>query len=91
MLDSTLRRKIREAFDIRNPQVPVVVAASTKPVEISGEIGGYFTLAGEPIQYPSGYAKRGWSNMTYHTDSRQIAITPEWLRLFIRSARPYSS
>jgi len=92
MLDSRLRRKIREQLDVTNPQVPIEVEkAQISKSEVIGEIGGYFTLAGKRIHHPNGYARKGWSNMRYETDSRIIRITTTWLSNFIRENKPYTT
>ena len=88
MLDPKLRSKIRQAFGVANQCVPIRIGDA---VTLTGEDGGHFTRGGERIRHPNGYAKNGWSNMVYRTDTRVITITTHWLSIFIRSAKPYST
>src|ERR1035438_9085886 len=61
--------------------VPVRILAdgSDCPLHMQGESGGHFTRSGTPIRHHSAYSKKGWSNMVYHTSTREVVVGIKWL------------
>ena len=59
--------------------IPVVVIPGTDKPELTGESGGWFTRGGTPIDHPSAYSRRGWSNMVYQRSTERIFVGSEWI------------
>ena len=59
--------------------VPVILTDGDYAPTVSGTRGGFYTRGGTPIAHPSAYAKKGFSNMVYHTSTRQIHVGAMWL------------
>ena len=59
-------------------RVPVRLVPGNQAPELVGERGGHFTKEGTRISHPGAYAKSGWSNMEYRTDSREVVVGAEW-------------
>jgi len=75
-----LKAKIRRAIGIRNHQVVVHIVDNEGhgPV-VQGDEGGWFTLGGDRIRYPSAYSRTGWNNMVYLCDTREVFVGERWV------------
>ena len=79
--DGTIRQKIRKSVGVKHTGVPVhIIPDSFQTPVLSGEPGGYFTYGGAKIIYPSGYSKKGWSNMYYRCSTLSISVGSEYIR-----------
>lgn len=56
------------------------VEPGDQPPRLSGKRGGHYTLGGTPVRYPNAYARKGWSNLKYVTNSQHITVGLNWLR-----------
>jgi len=73
-LDNQIDAALRRACGVHYHCVPIVrIAGDSAPV-VTGSRGGYFTLGGTRINYPSAYSRRGFSNMVYRSDTRVITV-----------------
>ena len=70
MLVSTFFRNL---VNVPN-NVPIVPVDQDQEIKITGKRGGTFTRGGTRILHPTTYAKSGWSNMVYKTDTRKIEV-----------------
>jgi hypothetical protein len=61
-----------------------IVHGWQSPAE-AGEPGHYRTHAGERIDHPSAYSKKGWSNMLYYASERRVEVGVHWLAAWRRA------
>ncbi len=81
------RRAIRRAagLGLRDNRPVVVVSGDTAPTA-TGESWHYETLGGRRIHHPSGYAKKGWSNMRYVSSTLRVEVGEDWVQEMRRPA-----
>ena len=77
-LDRTISKLVRMEV-CEAPQTPIEFVNGFQEPEGQGEYGGHFTRGGDRIQHPSGYSKKGWSNMVYHCSTRKIIVGIGWV------------
>ena len=69
---------VRRHVGISNNRVAVNLIDGDTPPCVTGERGGHFTKAGDRIEYPGAYGKRGFGNMVYRSDSRIVTVGRNW-------------
>ena len=77
-LDLNTRRLVRSFASAEN-NLPVEVVDGNQEPAREGHSFGWETRGGTPIQHPSAYSKRGWSNMVYVPSTRCVVVGREWL------------
>jgi hypothetical protein len=83
-LNAEGKRLIRKAAGCHlscNYPVVVVEGSITPPTEL-GRVAHYVTKAGNKIDHPSAYAKKGWGGMAYIASDKRIEVGRDWLRHF---------
>lgn len=81
--DNPTHRSIVRYFASEGGQNSVSVLfvdKKNKTPEAFGSRGGWYTRGGTPINHPSAYSSKGWSNMVYRTCERMINVGIGWLR-----------
>ena len=75
--DYTAARVVAASWAV-DSRIPVKVVDGDQAPVLGGESGGWYTNGGTPIAHPNAYAKHGWSNMQYRTDSRCVTVGRDW-------------
>jgi len=58
---------------------PIKIIESSDNPKLVGSSWGWYTRGGSYIRYPSGYARKGRSNMIYSPSTKKIEVGKDWL------------